>query len=269
MNRPYFQFPLCCLAYGKNAEQRLNAIISYCCVEMGNRLWSKYSIESRELCRARPPHWCRSTLNDDAHLQAVLGYDALEVFTPDLPASLRRHSVLERFVQSWERTHRADPKVRIATEFVFEARDDTGISYAELAVLCAIFSKIGAAKGPVRITRDEIWRRALGYKSERVLILEARSRAFALTKRQVRSIVDRLHSRNFFARVTIARRQTYYSHRLSSTALAEHVFKAKVQRFRARQARRRADAALTKRIQAECRKLAGPDATEPAAGMPL
>jgi hypothetical protein len=143
------------------------------------------------------------------------------------------------------------------------------MSSPELAVLAAIYSKIGASKKPVRITREEIWRRALGYKSKRVFECETRDHSFTITKRQVRSIIDRLHSRNFFARVTFARRETYYSHRLSSTTLAEHVFTAKIRRSLAEQARRRADTALTQRIQAERRKIAGPMATDGATGTPL
>ena len=139
------------------------------------------------------------------------------------------------------------------------------MSYRELAVLAAIYSKIGAAKGPVRITREEIWRRALGFKSKRVFLVEMRDRQAWITERQVRSIIERLHDRKFFARVTYARRQTYYSHRLTAIQLADAVFAQKLQPELARQARIRANDALTKRIQAERRRLASQEAGDHAA----
>jgi hypothetical protein len=267
MSQPYFQFPLCALAFPASNGERLNNAISYCCVERGKRLWNKH-VQYRELCRERPPDWCRSTLKKDAHVQAVLGCESLKVSCLGLETMITQHSAFARFVKDWEQRHGTDAKVRIATHFVFEARDHKGISYVELAVLCAIFSKIGANKAPVRITRDEIWRRALGYKSEPVFRVEAGNHAFKLTKRLVRSTIDRLHNRKFFARITFARRETYYSHRISSKALADRIFATKIQRSLARQARLHADADLTKRIQAERRKLAGLSATEGATETP-
>src|SRR5262249_31956821 len=153
------------------------------------------------------------------------------------------HNHLAHFRCEFERKHGPDAKVRLAIRFVFEARDNKGMSYQELAVLAAIYSKIGAAKGPLGITREEIWRRTLGFKSKRVFCLEMRGCEPWITMRQVRSIIECLHDRKFFARVTYGRRQTYYSHRMSGTALAEHVFTAKIQRSLAKEARRRADAA--------------------------
>ena len=75
------------------------------------------------------------------------------------------------------------------------------------------------------------------------------------------SILERLAERNFFAQITYGRRQTYYSHRLSQKELEEQVYEAKVYRARARQARIAANAELTRRIQAERRRLAGGNAT--------
>jgi hypothetical protein len=193
----------------------------------------------------------------------------LNVIAPNLGAMIAEHSALARFVKDWEQQHGPDARVRIATDWVFEARDDTGISFSELLVVAAIYSKIGANHKPVRITRDEIWRRALGYKSERVFRAEAGGHVFGLTKRQVRAIIERLHGRHFFARVTFGRRQTYYSNRLSNKELADRIFTAKIQPSLARRARICADADLTKRIQAARRKLAGSAATESATDAPL
>ena len=270
MSRPYFQFPLCSLRFGTSRRQRLEAIISYGCVEMGKRLWTKHTVEERESRRAHPPDWCRRTLRKDTHLEAVFGCEHLNVSAPNLEAMIAEHSDLARFVKIWEQQHGPDALVRIRTDWLFEVRDYKGMSYPELAVLAAIYSKIGAARGPVRILQDEIWKRTHGCKSDRVFRAEMnRRRRPFLTPRQVRSIIERLHGRHFFARVTVGRRQTSYSNRLSNKELADCVFTAKIQRSLARQERIRTDADLTKRIQAARRKLAGSDATEGATDAPL
>jgi len=175
---------------------------------------------------------------------------------------------LAEFAKEWEKRHGPDAQVRILGKWVLEAKYEL-FSYDELAVLAAIYSKIGSKKGPVRITLDEIWWRSLGYKSERVFREETGESCVCRTRRQVRSIIERLHERNFFARITFARRETYYSNRLSLRELAEQVRAAKLYRARARQARIAANAKLTSQVQAERRKLAGGDAAGGATGTPL
>jgi hypothetical protein len=81
------------------------------------------------------------------------------------------------------------------------------MSYPELAVLAAIYSKIGASRRPVRILREEILKRAHGFKSDCVFRAEMNGRDPFVTPHQVRSIIERLQARKFFARVTYARRQ--------------------------------------------------------------
>src|SRR5215471_5020662 len=118
---------------------------------------------------------------------------------------------LAEFAKEWEKRHGPDAQVRILGKWVVEAMYHL-FSYDELAVLAAIYSKIGSKKGPVRITRDEIWRRSLGYKSERVFREETGGgSSVCRTARQVRSIIERLAERKFFAQITFGRRQTYYS----------------------------------------------------------
>jgi hypothetical protein len=273
MDRHYFHFPLCALTFGRDIRERLNCIISFCCVEMGVKQWEKFSPNERVARRSfyPPPHvcTCKIDLRKKEELQVVAGCEYLTVVCQNVEGTLAAYARLKRFVEDFERKHGTDARVRICTDWIFEVRDNKGMSYPELAVLAAIYSKIGASKSPVRITREEIWRRAHGCKSDRVFRTEMKGRRPFRTERQVRSIIERLHGRNFFARITYGRRQTYYSNRQSSSELADHVFKIKVQRSLARQARRRADAGVTKRIQAERRRLAGPAATEGATDMPL
>jgi hypothetical protein len=272
MDRHYFHFPLCTLSFGRDINERLNCIISLGCVQMGAKQWQKFSPSERQARRSfhPPPEFCKCTidLGKEEELQAVAGCEYLNLCCSNVKGILADSARVARFIKDFERRHGTDARVRIRTDWVFEVRDNKGMSYPELAVLAAIYSKIGANKRPVRITREEIWRRALGCKSQSVFKTETDGQVFGFTRRKVRSIIERLHDRKFFARVTFARRETYYSHRLSGAALAEHVFASKVQRCLTSRARRRADAALTKRIQAERRKLAGSNATQGATEMP-
>jgi hypothetical protein len=273
MDGRYFHFPLCLLSFGGGIEERLNGIISLACVEMGVKRWQKFSPIERNARSSFPPPpefcTCRIDLGKEVDLQVVAGCEFLNLICRNVKGILADYARVTRFKEDFERRHGTDARVRIRKDWIFEVRDNKGMSYPELAVLAAIYSKIGASKRPVLITREEIWKRAHGYKSDRVFRAQINGRCPFITLRKVRSIIERLHNRKFFARITYGRRQTYYSHRLSGAALAEHVFASKMQRSLASRARRRADAALTKRIQVGRRKLASPDATEGATDMPL
>jgi hypothetical protein len=265
----FFQFPLCALSYPGSEQERLSHISSFCCLEVGKQQWQKFRQIEKDLRRLHPPSdkhcTCKIDLANDAHQQAVAGAQHLKIIIYCVGGTVANHTRLAHFIREFEQKHGPDARVRLAIDFVYEARDNKGMSYREVAVLAAIYSKIGAAKGPVRITREEIWRRAHGFKSKQVFSVEMHNRQTWITQRQVRSIIERLHDRRFFARLTYARRQTYYSHRLTADLLAEAVFVQKLRPELARQARIRANDALTKRIQAERRRLASQEASDHAA----
>src|SRR5262249_17846340 len=252
MDKGYFHFPLCLLSFEREIWERLNGIIALTCVEMGAREWRKFNAAQRDFRRScqPPPNLCKCKIDGTKHeeLLVVAGCESLKTICMNVKSILASYAAVTRFIKDFERRHGTDARVRIRQDWLFEVRDNKGMSYAELAILAAIYSKIGASKRPVLITRDEIWKRAHGFKSDRVFQAEMNGRPPFLTPRQVRSIIERLHDRRFFARTTYGRRQTYYSHRLTSTALADHVFTAKIQRSLTQQARRRADAPLTQRI---------------------
>jgi hypothetical protein len=273
VNKRYFHFPLCLLSFGRDIKERLNAIIALACVEMGARQWQKFSPAQQHFRRSVPPPpsfcTCEIDLNNDEELQLIAGCEYFNLICRNAKGMLADYARVTRFIKDFERKHGTDARVRIRKDWAFEVRDNKGMSYREFAVLAAIYSKIGASKRPMRIIQAEIWKRAHGFKSDHVFRAEMNGRSPFLTQRQVRSIVERLRDRKFFARRTYGRRQTYYSHRMSSTALGEHIFTAKIQRALEIQAQRRADAALTKRIQQERRKLAGGDAAEGATDAPL
>jgi hypothetical protein len=273
VEKRYFHFPLCLLSFGQDVYERLNGIVALGCVELGRKQWETFSQNGRAACRSfQPsPHLCkcRIDLGKDAELQVVAGCDYLNLVCQNAKAILDGYSRVTRFIKDFERKHGTDARVRIRTDWLFEVRDNKGMSYSELIVLAAIYSKIGASKKPVRITREDIWKRAHGFKSDRVFRAEMNGRSPFLSERQVRSTIERLHGRKFFARTTYGRRQTYYSHRLNSTQLAEEVFILKTKWHIVRRARISADADLTKRIQAERRKCASGHASNGATNPPL
>lgn len=244
---------------------RLNCIIDFGCVEVGKREWNTLSEFEKQLWRENPLAAWRSSkvdLTKDSHLETLIGAHRLNVRFSDVRGPIARHARLERHLRAFEQRHGGDVRVRLATDLVFEARDESGISFAEIAVLSGIYSKVGAAKTPVRITREEIRRRAHGCKSKNVFQAEMSNRAIFLTERQTRSIIDRLHQRGFFARLTFARRQTYYSNRLTADQLAEAVFQLKTRAAKTRYTRIQANSDITSRIRAERHRLAGSDPTE-------
>ncbi|MEP6698849.1 MAG: hypothetical protein ABJB09_03885 [Verrucomicrobiota bacterium] len=170
--------------------------------------------------------------------------------------------------RAFELKHGRDVQVRLATRFVFEARDNKGMSFREVAVLSAIYSKIGAATGPVRITRDEIRRRAHGFKSKQVFNQEIGLGLPEISERRIRTLIESLHDRGFFARITYARRQTYYSHRLTAEKLADAIFQQKIRRTKAQNARIRVNKQLTDRVKAERQQLSA-SMPEQASRVPL
>jgi hypothetical protein len=260
MSRRYFQFPLCTLSYGATEQECLNHIISYACVEHGKRKWWKSSSEERRVYRSAKESPVAANryinLKDDAQLSAAMGASHLGMTIGSGSGIVESHKRLANFISSFEKRYGRDARVRIVTDWVFEARDKQGISYIELATLVAIYSKIGAKKSAVRITRDEIWRRAHGCKSKLVFEAAHGERMRPLfTPRQIRAAVDRLHARRFFSRLTFARRQTFYSHRLTASQLADSVVQKKTLGSAAAKARELAGEAVTQRVREELHRL--------------
>jgi hypothetical protein len=167
---------------------------------------------------------------------------------------------LSEFKDSYEKLHGTDVQVRLRTDFVFEARDKTGMTYRELAVLSAIYSSIGAKPYPVRITRDAIIRRALGYKSATVMAAEFGRRsddAKPLTYRQITYTANHLHQRRLFARARPNERQTYYSNRLTQDQIEKQIFERKTAGARFENQRKKRNRDLMDRIKFEHLRLAG------------
>src|SRR5436190_17228520 len=145
--RGYFQFPLCLLAFGEDYKQRLQHLMSYCVYEQAKRSNPKF------------PRSARNRLLDEAatFLRVPIGSHENR---------MRQWKEADSFVREWEQRYGKDANVRIGTSLLWEAKDDSGVSYREFSILCAINSIIGKRRSiPKLITVPSVQARAAGFKS--------------------------------------------------------------------------------------------------------
>lgn len=192
-SKGYFQFPLSLLAFGKDYKQRLETIVSYCLCEQASRTNPKF------------PRSARYAPLDDA--ATFLGVEI-----GSYEDTLIEWKAGDSFVCQWERRHGKDARVRIATSLFWEAYNNTGLSYREFSILCAINSAIGSRSTPVRITEPSVRVRAAGFKSWDVAKSELPSdesrKARLLTEHEVRYTLQKLHQRQLFARARVGAKRS-------------------------------------------------------------
>jgi hypothetical protein len=254
----YFQFPLCALSFCATEHERLEHVISYGFVDAGNTMFRKLNQDMRRLKAEElqndpsMPHDFSATKND--HVAAMIGAREIGITVGNVRWSLEHWKKLSEFRTEFERKYGPDVEVRVRKGLVFEARDNTGISYREFAVLCAAYSCIGSKTYPVRVTRDTIRCRMLGYKSATIMAQELSHRTDdlkPLTLRQVNYVLDRLDERRFFARARANERQTFYSIRLRQEQLEQQLVEGKSYRDSFREGRIRRAARLIARVKAK------------------
>jgi hypothetical protein len=196
----YFQFPLCLLAFGEDYKERLQKIVNYCLYEQARRTKS-----------ARFP-----SLNRAATFFGV----TIECLHKDIISEWKEANA---FVCQWEGRYGKDPFVRTGTTLLWEAHDNTGLTYREFSVLCAINSIIGSRSTPMRITQPSIRVRAAGFKSWNVAKSELPSdelgEARLLTIDQVRYTLEKLHERKLFARARVGAKTVKYMLRVTDDEL--------------------------------------------------
>lgn len=281
---PYFQFPISLLAFGRTEDERLEHIVSYCLVDAGSKLTTNLidgaisgeqglAIEEtiKETAEAylEKHHLAALADEEEGGLPSggatVFAAGKLGVKIASLRDTDAKHSAAAKFAVEQETLRgTASPSVRIRTNYLWEARKGTGVTYREFAVLCAVYSVIGDKKGPVRITRDAIRARVLGYPSAKslfdadgevttegaALLARRADKQRPLTTDQVRYTLDGLEERNFFSRVSIGReahfsnRQTADAMRSALVSLAGIEAEAGAKIKRARQKDRAAQAAI-------------------------
>ena len=231
----YFQFPLCLLALGENHQERLQHIVSYCLYEQAKR---------------RNPKFPRSARNGS--LEEAANFLGVNIRSPD--STISRWREADGFVRNWEQRYGKDARVRIGTKLLWEAYDNSGVSYREFSILCAINSIIGKRRSvPKRITEPRIRVRAAGFKSWDVAKSELPSdesrKARLLTVDQVRYTLENLHARKFFARARVRAKTVKYMLGVTNDELRALLLRHETYRPRFKAERAKKDAELMAAIR--------------------
>jgi len=225
----YFQFPLYALAYGKEPKQRLDELISFCCVEVGYKESAEMTLAVKKMkadkLTNKPSGFHQS---NSAHLSLVIGMIKLKVGHGVAQTILEEHERLGGFIRNLNSQHGASPFVRIRNDLFWEACRGE-MDYRRFSVLCAIYSVIGS-KDYCRVARGRIIAAALGYKSAAMMTPEVLAQrtdgAKPLTENQVRRTLDDLEYSSLFVRVQVSKRKVVFSNRLSRKELKAEVFEA-------------------------------------------
>ena len=224
-NSGYFQFPLCLLAFDTDYKDRLQHISSFCLCEHAQRL-------DRTWANTRS----NAALDEAAEfLHVKIGSHA---------TTKQRWEAAAAFIHRRQARYGRDAFVRIATPLLWEAHNNTGITYREFSILCAINSVIGQSNSPRRITEPSIRVRAAGFKSwtiaNRALRSERSRNARLLTPHQVRYTLEKLHERKFFARARTGAKTVKYMIGVTDADLRALLLKSETyhSRFKAERAQK-------------------------------
>lgn len=247
----YFQFPPCLLAFGSDYKDRLQHIVSYCVCEHAQRL-------NRKLDLASPNIPAQTALCEAARF--------LNVNVTSHDATVERWKLATWWIEGWEERYGKDASVRIATILLWEAHNNTGVTYREFSILCAINSVIGDSSKPIRITERTIRIRAAGYKSWTVLKRELdrdKSRAARLLiSNQVRYTLEQLHERRLFSRARVRAKTVKYMIGVTDDELRELLLQAETHRSRFRQERAQKDRELMIMIKSKNQTASHPSPPE-------
>lgn len=138
----YFQFPLCALAFCATEKERLEHVIEFGFVDAGFTMFQKLDQDMRRL-KARefsddsdtPRDFCKTNLD---HVATMLGARGIGIIVGSVRHSLERWRMLSEFRNQSSAKYGPDAELRIRQELASEVCDQTGISYREFAVLCAV-----------------------------------------------------------------------------------------------------------------------------------
>jgi hypothetical protein len=234
------QFPLPLLAYGKNANERLEASITYATIATGMhrvKILSPSQV-AEELSGVELPKPNREITAEEIKIMA-LGCAFCGVCAADSTSGARwrfvRFKAVEEFLQSWKSKGRSIPWTRVPKAMVFEARDGNAKTYQRFSALCAVNAAIGSKPFAI-VTANRVRAGMGGYASGKVLFAKdgtvTHAGAVTLSERtdgwtpptrsQARTLLDNL------VRSGLAHRfneyhggLTYYSKDLSAEKIAE------------------------------------------------
>lgn len=229
-SEPYFQFPLSALSFGANLGARLNHVADYCMVSRGMWQWyhemtqdQRDSYKAATKRRTDNPPGMNYTRNDC--YCALIGAAFHKLVPGNVMLHVERWDSLREFITSMP----AGPFVRMKTTWLLDSRNGEMFKHPlDFHVLCAVYSAIGNSAKPVRITRDMIRCRCLGYTSiqqMQELLPLRRDSMLPPTDKAIRCSIERLLERGFFVRFrpSAKTRHVYFSNRMTQEELAEAV----------------------------------------------
>jgi hypothetical protein len=203
MDGIFLEFPLCALRFIGNEKSHIDFIISYCIVKYSQTL--KHGSKKEKLTESA--EFLGITLGN--YLNTENKYDQVN-----------------SFIQSFTNKYGKDSYCRMGKKLTFEARDGQ-FDFKQFLVLCAIQSILGKQKKFVRITYERIRYAMQGFKSKKVFE-QSSQQVELLSDKQLKRLVDVLHSKKFFSKFTYANRQIYYSTKLEDEQLREAVKNSKI-----------------------------------------
>lgn len=203
MDGIFFEFPLCTMSFIKQRKE-LDSVISYCIVTHANKLEHG---SHKERCKESAEYFGISGLSYQTRLV--------------------KFQKLDSYINEYISTNGKDSYCRIGKELLFEVRDGQ-FDFKQFQVLCAISSILGKKKKFVRITYDRIRYAMYGYRSKSIFFNEKQLGIELLSDKQIKRIVDILHSKKFFSKFTYQNRQIYFSTKLEDEQLREAVKNSKI-----------------------------------------
>jgi hypothetical protein len=201
--------------------------MGYAIGRVGMQEWEKMNesdqevkVEMLEEKENKPDDFCSS---DSDHQAIMWGAHLTGTTIGSVGNILAEYRKFQSLRTSFESKHGSDVYVRIHGDIMFRAYKGE-MNYRHFSVLCALFSWIGDSKEPVRVTRDGIKTRQLGYRTREILEKEMNrykkrgDGAEELSDRKLRDALDELEP-YWFARVNPSRTVVYFSHRMTRDEL--------------------------------------------------
>lgn len=203
MDGIFFEFPLCTLQFIESKTD-LEYLISWCIVNHANNLTIGSHVKR---------------VSESAQYFCISG--------SNYETRVKRYRDLNSSINYFITKHGKDSYCRIGKSLLFEVRDGQ-FNFKQFLVLCAIGSIIGKRKKFVRITYERIRYAMHGFRSKALFDKLNSNGIELLSDKQLKRIIDILHSKKFFAKFTYQRRQIYFSTRLEDEQLRESVKQSKI-----------------------------------------
>jgi hypothetical protein len=256
--RKFHQFPLALLAYGKDPEEKLDAMIAVGTVTAGIGVEQKLGGKEVALGQLDGQTWPDFDPQKWDHRAWALGRHVVNWSWHDGPhPCVTYYKLASRFLSAFGKS----PLVRIGSDLLGEAKKRL-FEFRDFSVLLAVYAIIGD-KAYAIVRRDRVRAGALGYSSASALfdsegkltgegsslLIKRQDQLRPLTTNQIRYTLDRLHDRKFFCRIQPKRcgRAVYFSRSLSHDGLAEKLIARLERKAGVPEARRQAELKVQER----------------------